>query len=371
MTLTVEDLVAAGLYDADAPDAEERLNLLRVLESRGGTLEQMVYADRTGRLQRLAAELLVYRDVERLTAAEVAWAAGVEPDRFGELWRAAGFPQPAHDDRRFSSAEVELVRTVELAASLLGDAATMQLLRVVGSSVSRIADAAVSTFVTTIGARSVAADAPTNALAEANEAVSALFPQLSAAMVNLLRQHLVDAARPAITAQTSGYDTIVAAIGFVDVVGSTGLAVRVPLEDIGHAIEAFEQHAADVVAANNGRVVKFIGDEVMFRVHDATSRVSHRVEIVERFSNDPLLPGVRAAVAFGDLLVRDGDYFGPVVNLAACATKLAAPGGVVVTEEVRASVPRDGAFTFDVMPARALRGFDDPVTLYAVATRPS
>ena len=371
MALTVEDLVAAGLYDADAPDAEERLNLLRVLESRGGTLEQMVYAHRTGRLQRLAAELLVYRDVERLTAAEVAWAAGVEPDRFGELWRAAGFPQPAPDDRRFSSAEVELVRTVELAASLLGDAATMQLLRVVGSSVSRIADAAVSTFVTTIGARSVAADAPTNALAEANEAVSALFPQLSAAMVNLLRQHLVDAARPAITAQTSGYDTIVAAIGFVDVVGSTGLAVRVPLEDIGRAIEAFEQHAADVVAANNGRVVKFIGDEVMFRVHDATSACRIALEIVERFSNDALLPGVRAAVAFGDLLVRDGDYFGPVVNLAARATKLAAPGGVVVTEEVRASIPRDGAFTFDVMPARSLRGFDDPVTLYAVATRPT
>ena len=225
VTLTVDELTAAGLYDSNAPDADERLSLLRVLESRGGTLEQMVSAERSGRLQRLAAELLVHGDIERLTAAEVASAAGVEPDRFSGLWRAAGFPHPAPDDRRFSTAEVELVRTVELAADLFGDAATMQLVRVVGSSVSRIADAAVSTFVTTIGARSVAADAASTTLAEANEAAIALFPQLSEVMANLLRQHLIEASRPTISASTAGYDTVVAAIGFVDVVGSTGLAL--------------------------------------------------------------------------------------------------------------------------------------------------
>ena len=48
------------------------------------------------------------------------------------------------------------MRTVELAGELFGEAATMQLLRVIGSSVSRVADAAVSTFITTIGAASVA-----------------------------------------------------------------------------------------------------------------------------------------------------------------------------------------------------------------------
>ena len=173
---------------------------------------------------------------------------------------------------------------------------------------------------------------------------------------------------PPSRASTAGYDRVVAAIGFVDVVGSTGLALHVPLEDIGRAIEAFEQHAADVVAANHGRVVKFIGDEVMFRVHDAASACRIALEIVERFSNDPLLPGVRAAVAFGDLLVRDGDYFGPVVNLAARATKLAPPGGVVATEEARAAALPAGAFAFDVMPARSLKGFDEPVTLYTIAT---
>ena len=91
---------------------------------------------------------------------------------------------------------------------------------------------------------------------------------MSEVMVDLLRQHLVDAARPNVTGLTSGFETVTAAVGFVDVVGSTGLAQHLPLGDIGTAIGVFEEHAADVVAANNGRVVKFIGDEVMFRVHD-------------------------------------------------------------------------------------------------------
>ena len=89
---------------------------------------------------------------------------------------------------------------------------------------------------------------------------------------------------------------------------------------------------------------------------------------MERFSDDAVLPGVRAAIAFGPLLVRDGDYFGPIVNLAARATKLAAPGGVVATEEVRAAVPDAVGIDFEVMAARELKGFDEAVTLYAVTT---
>ncbi|HWC69271.1 MAG TPA: adenylate cyclase regulatory domain-containing protein, partial [Acidimicrobiales bacterium] len=262
--LDVERLVAAGLYDPGAPDASERLNLLRLLEARGGTIEQMVRANEAGRLSRLAAELLVVAGQDRYTAAEVAARAGVGVDRFIELWRAAGFADPEPDDVRFTEAEVELVRTFEAAAGLFGEAATMQLLRVVGASVSRVADAAVSTFITTLGASAMAADPVTGALAEANLAAAALFPQLSAAMDGLLRHHLVDAARPNVTGVSSGFETVTATVGFVDVVGSTGLATHLPLGDIGRAIASFEEHAANAVAASGGRVVKFIGDEVMF-----------------------------------------------------------------------------------------------------------
>jgi hypothetical protein len=100
--LDVDQLVAAGFLDPGAPDAVEQLNLLRLLEARGGTIEQIVGANEAGRLSRLAAELLVVTGPDRYTAAEVAARAGVGVDRFIEQWRAAGFADPAPDDARFT-----------------------------------------------------------------------------------------------------------------------------------------------------------------------------------------------------------------------------------------------------------------------------
>jgi class 3 adenylate cyclase len=356
--LDVDRLVAAGLYDPGAPDAGEQLNLLRLIEARGGTIEQMVRVNEAGRLSRLAAELLVVAGQDRYTAAEVAARADVRIDRFIELWRAAGFADPEPDDVRFTDAEVELVRTFDAASGLFGEAATMQLLRVVGASVSRVADATVSTFITTLGASAMAADPVTGALAEANLAAAELFPRLSAAMDGLLRHHLVDAARPNVTGVSSGFETVTATVGFVDVVGSTGLATHLPLGDIGRSIASFEEHAANAVAASGGRVVKFIGDEVMFRVHDPAAACFVALTIVARFSDDDVLPGARAGVAVGDLLVRDVDYFGPVVNVAARATKLARPGTVLATAPVRDAVPEAAGLRLVAVPPRRLKGFD-------------
>ena len=97
--------------------------------------------------------------------------------------------------------------------------------------------------------------------------------------------------------------------------------------------------------------------------------MSHRARDRGALLERPVAAGRRATVAFGDLLVRDGDYFGPVVNLAARATKLAPPGGVVATEDTRAAALPAGALAFDAMPARSLKGFDEPVRLYTIASR--
>jgi len=75
---------------------------------------------------------------------------------------------------------------------------------------------------------------------------------------------------------------------------------------------------------------------------------------------------VASGGAFGDLLVRDGDYFGPVVNGAARATKLARPGTVLATASVRDAVPAAAGLRFVTVPSRRLKGFDNPVTLFAV-----
>jgi len=73
---------------------------------------------------------------------------------------------------------------------------------------------------------------------------------------------------------------------------------------------------------------------------------------------NPHLPGARGAVASGDLLSQDGEYFGPVVGLAARAVALAAPGRVVVPEPTRAELG-DG-WTCRALGAHASRASTNP-----------
>jgi class 3 adenylate cyclase len=367
-TPSVDDLRAAGLYDPAAPDAHVQLNVLRLISARGGTIEQMVAAAESGRLSRLAVELLFLPRSGRATLAEVADAAGIPAERMRALWRAAGFPDVADDDRRFTPAEVDVVRTFEAGAALFGEAAAMQLLRVVGSAMARIADATVSTFVTTVGAAAMAADPESRALEEANSSAAALVPQLQEVMDALLRQHLVQAARPNITGVApAGYEVMPLAVGFVDIVGSAALAQHVALDELGAAVAAFERGAADEIVAAGGRVVKFIGDEVMFSVPSARAGCEIADAIVRCFVDDAVLPGVRGGVAHGDVMMRDADCFGPVVNLAARAVKVARPGTVVVSGAARDAADAEGVdLAFTPLPAATLKGFDAPVPLYEI-----
>jgi adenylate cyclase len=364
---TPEELAAAGLYDPTAPDAQEQLHHLRVIAARGGTVADMQDARRRGAIDRLAAELLFLPPGPRYTLAGVAERAGVDVEDVRELRRASGLPDASDDDPRFTEGDVRVVQAVEAAAALFGRPATVQLLRVTASSMTRVADAAVSTFVTTVGAASAMED---EALLAANHAAMALYDELLAVMDAVLRQHLVHQARPNISEAHAGFEARDSAVGFVDVVGSTSMVQRLPLDDVGRAIAGFESAAADLVTAGGGRVIKFVGDEVMYGAGTVAEACVVALQLVERFAGDPVLPGVRAGVAGGRLLLRDGDCFGPAVNLAARAVKAAAPGAVVVAA-LGPLEPLDG-LRATLLPPMDLAGFEGPVTLaeVAAATRP-
>jgi adenylate cyclase len=90
--------------------------------------------------------------------------------------------------------------------------------------------------------------------------------------------------------------------------------------------------AYDTIAANGAQVVKTIGDEVMFvgLVHEAISAALGLRDVADAEG----LPALRIGVAAGEVLARDGDYFGPVVNLASRLTGVAGPGDVLVPAEL-------------------------------------
>jgi adenylate cyclase len=364
----LDELRARGLYDPESPTASERMAVLRFLLDQGVTIDELVEADRMGRLPGIIGDRAL-RPAADLTEDEVAAAAGVSLEKAARLWRACGFPEPERDARIFNHSDVEMLRTVTQAEELFGEEATLQLARVVASSVSRIAEAVITAVSVNRDAPLFESGASELELAQSSAASGALLPQLDEVMKNLLRHHLaaINNARFELAFPVPGSDTVDLAVGFVDLVGSTALAQELSTGELARVVAEFEGRASDVVVGRGGRVVKLIGDEVMFVAGDAVSACATILDLLDTFEDDEVLPPLRGGLAVGELLARDGDYYGSVVSLASRAVTRARPGTVLVSEEVRDRAAAESApYQFKPLAPRRLKGFDHRVRLFVL-----
>ena len=78
------------------------------------------------------------------------------------------------------------------------------------------------------------------------------------------------------------------------------------------------------------------------------------------------MPPARAGLAVGNLLAREGDYFGPVVNLAARIVDVARPSRVVISDELHTALASYDELTMRRLPPKRLKGLGHP-RLWAVA----
>lgn len=353
---TPDELVALGLYDPDDELAAERLELIEYLLSLGATVDELVaaYPD----LPQVASARALLGPGQRFTQAEAAARAGIPLEAWTRIWRACGFPDPGPDARVCTEEDVEMLRTFEAGAALLGEDVVIQVARVIGSSMARVADATIAAFVVNVAGPSLEDDPGGLTLARANTEAVTLLRQAAGAMDVIFRHHVELLQRPL---SPGDQTTQQLAVGFVDLVGSTALAQRLSINELGAALAEFDELASDVVVAAGGRVVKLIGDEVMFVVADPSAACETALALAARIADHPRLPPVRGGVAFGAVLSRDGDYFGPVVNLAARVVKLAPPGAVFVSADVRDAVDR---YRFTPVGAREVKGIEETVALF-------
>jgi class 3 adenylate cyclase len=362
--MNAADFEAAGLYDPKAPNAAERLELLEWLAARGTTLEQMVRAARERSLSGLAGDLAL-RPGARYTLTQVAERAGISPERVRELSLAVGLPPPSPDDPVFTDDDVLLFGGFAERAALFGEAPVLRFIRTVGSSLAGIAEAAVSLFLVNVEGPMLQQGMRERALAEANlDAIEALS-SVEVMLRGVFRTHMeaaIDRFRAARLGQS--VDTRYMTIGFIDLVAFTALSRRMSARELADVVARFEEAAHDVVTARGGRVVKLIGDEVMFVALDAATACDMALTLFERFAGDPSVTP-RGALATGELVVRGGDYYGPVVNLAARVADLAVPNELLVTPEVAAWAAGSG-LRFEPAGRRMLKGFDEPVALLTV-----
>jgi adenylate cyclase len=198
-------------------------------------------------------------------------------------------------------------------------------------------------------------------VARANAEAAALLPTVNAALDILLRQHIIAARRTFFggLAESIGYETQHLCVGFVDLVGSTALAQQLSTRELGATLTAFEHLAADSVTSNGGRVVKLIGDEVLYTAGDESSACTIALTLAATFTDHAVVPPVRAGVASGEVLLRDGDVFGPVVNLAARAVKVALAGEVVAPSAVATAAGIES----EPLSEQQLKGLDDHAPL--------
>jgi adenylate cyclase len=361
-TLDVAQLEAAGLYDPGAAGAAERLALLEWLVAQGATVDQMQEAARDGRLVSVAGDLAI-RPGPRLTLEEVAARVGLPVDRVGALALATG--APPLDQRWFTEPDVQVLEAFLAGANLFGAKPIERFTRILGSSLARIAEAAVSLFAVNVEGPLLHTEA--RELERAQQGLRAVrsLDGLQFALGVLFRANMETAVRRQRRARSErSVDTLQLTVGFVDLVGFTSVSSRMTTRELAEVVERFEETAHDVVIARDGRLVKLIGDEVMFVAVEATAACDIALTLVERFQGDPAITP-RGALTAGGLLSRGGDYYGPVVNLAARLADVAVPHELLVTPEV-AGQAAGSAFRFEPAGRRMLKGFDVPVTLLTV-----
>jgi adenylate cyclase len=186
-----------------------------------------------------------------------------------------------------------------------------------------------------------------------------LLPLVAPAFDVLFRQHLLAAQRTVLDNDLVGYETQQLIVGFADLVGSTDLAQHLTMGEFGLVLTTFENLASDTVTAAGGRVIKLIGDEILYTAPDATSACAIALDLADSFRDHPIVPPVRVGLAGGQVMLRDGDVFGPVVNLADRAVKVADPGEVVATADVADAA----GFRPERRDLHQLKGFSQAIVL--------
>lgn len=339
---------------------DERRALIEYLVGLGASADDL--RDHAHDLRGLASVIPLRLGRPTLSLAAIAARAGVPTAVMTQRWRAAGFPDPGPDAIVANEAEADFFVTLARVGELFGDEAVLPLTRVIGSSTSRMADAVVSSFLVNIPLPESAGDL---AVARANTDALRLLPLLFRGIEVFLRRHILNARRSVLNAdREAGVEVQQLAVGFVDLVDSTALAERLSTAALNAALSEFEAIVADTITDAGGRLVKLIGDEVMYSAGDPARACRIAVRLTEALRAHPRLPAVRGGVAAGAVMVRDGDCFGPVVNLAARAVKIARPSSVVVSTPVADAV-RDELRVTPLPPVR-LPGFEDEVVLYDV-----
>jgi adenylate cyclase len=236
----------------------------------------------------------------------------------------------------------------------------LQVARVIGMSTANVATAVVdASSARSEERREVAASADADPRA-ADDAGSLavrsgeLLPFMSEVIDYSFRRHLRAATRRRVVLATSSAG-VTQVIGFADLVRFTERSLHLDDRELAELVGRFDAVTHDVVVRHEGRIVKMIGDAAMFSVVDPAAAALIALELSAEVERDPLLSGLRIGMASGPSLARDGDLYGPVVNIASRLATIGRAGAINVNQSLREVLRGDRRFAFRSLGHRTLR----------------
>jgi adenylate cyclase len=272
-----------------------------------------------------------------------------------------GFADAGEEAEAFTSADVEAVALVnQLVDTGLVDFDTaVRLTRAVGHTMARLADWQVSTLAHRVETLEREGKGQGSRLATGLEFVREIERPFEELMVYAWRRHLAAAVSrvEALGAQDANLHAQIATVGFADLVSFTRLSTGIDHDQLAEVVEGFESMCSDLVAARNGRIIKTLGDSVLFVASTPQIGVDIACDIVDVIGSNPVLPDVHVGLATGLLITRLGDVFGTPVNLASRLTGVARRNRVIC-DSTTAELMRDiDGYSQRRLTDRPLRGF--------------
>jgi adenylate cyclase len=301
---------------------------------------------------------------------EISREAAVSVTSARKLWHALGFQIVDDEEVMFTEADLDaLVRVADLIRDNdLDEDLALAMARAFARTSDRLAvwqTQLVAEYLTPseqeaeIGEKD-ARSVPDRGVAEASATLIVnVVDQLEPLMVYVWRRHLTSAiTRMLADARGTDHDPSapLRVVGFADLVNFTSLVRRMTERQLGTLVQRFEELASDVVTTHGGRVIKTVGDEVLFVHADANAAAAIGLDLVDAMGEDDLLPDVRVGMASGKVISRLGDVFGTTVNRASRLTAVTPPGRVFVDDEVARALATLSGFSMIEQRRRHLRG---------------
>ncbi len=297
---------------------------------------------------------------------EVSRGAGVSVRSARKFWHALGFPVVHEGDDMFTEADLEALAQVArlVREDDFPEEFALSMTRAFARTMDRLAAWQAQLVVEEVTRQRLGDDAEPATTEEAaaisEEAasrLSTLTDDVEPMLVYVWRRQLTATIQRMLTLEDDAGSASV--IGFADLVNFTSVVRRLTERELARMVQRFEDLCTDIVTAHGGRVVKTVGDEVLFQTFEVAPAAAIALDLVEAMSEDDLLPSARVGMAQGSVVRRLGDVFGTTVNRASRLTSAAPPGGVYVDDPLARLLEPLSGFTTVATRPRSLRGIGE------------